>query len=116
METQIGGGLIEEVIQVAEGELQLVDAMAKSQVLVMPILILRTKNANLLQMGGTGGKGTGRPMGILCTRSAYAPHPRASRQQKVLESSVPKTESGLQQSSSRACHDLHASSPFPYYE
>ena len=49
MESQIGGGLIEEVIQVAEGELQLVEAMAKSQVLVMPILILRTKDANLFR-------------------------------------------------------------------
>lgn len=31
-EEQIGGGLIEEVIQVAEGELQLVDTMAESKV------------------------------------------------------------------------------------
>ena len=31
-ETQIGGGLIEEVIQVAEGELTLVDTMAQSKV------------------------------------------------------------------------------------
>ena len=31
-ETQIGAGLIEEVIQVAEGELKLVEIMAKSQV------------------------------------------------------------------------------------
>ena len=33
-ETQIGGGLIEEVIQVAEGELKLVETMAESQVYV----------------------------------------------------------------------------------
>ena len=32
IEQQIGAGLIEEVIQVAEGELKLVDEMAKSQV------------------------------------------------------------------------------------
>ena len=32
METLIGGGLIEEVIQVAEGELQLVDVMKKAEV------------------------------------------------------------------------------------
>ena len=32
METQIGGGLIEEVIQVAEGELQLVDVMIEAKV------------------------------------------------------------------------------------
>ena len=34
METQIGGGLIEEVIQVAEGELNLVKTMAESKVYV----------------------------------------------------------------------------------
>ena len=32
LENQIGAGLIEEVIQVAEGELKLVDVLAKSQV------------------------------------------------------------------------------------
>lgn len=32
VEKEIGAGLIEEVIQVAEGELKLVDEMAKSQV------------------------------------------------------------------------------------
>lgn len=34
VETKIGGGLIEEVIQVAEGELQLVNEMAESKVSV----------------------------------------------------------------------------------
>lgn len=34
-ENQIGGGLIEEVIQVAEGELKLVDCMAESKVYVL---------------------------------------------------------------------------------
>lgn len=33
-ENQIGGGLIEEVIQVAEGELKLVETMAESKVYV----------------------------------------------------------------------------------
>ena len=33
-ENQIGGGLIEEVIQVAEGELKLVDVMAESKAYV----------------------------------------------------------------------------------
>ncbi len=33
-ENQIGGGLIEEVIQVAEGELKLVETMAESEVYV----------------------------------------------------------------------------------
>ena len=32
MESQIGGGLIEEVIQVAEGELRLVETMSESKV------------------------------------------------------------------------------------
>lgn len=32
MENKIGAGLIEEVIQVAEGELKLVDAMTDSKV------------------------------------------------------------------------------------
>ena len=31
MEARIGSGLIEEVVQVAEGELKLVDIMAKSK-------------------------------------------------------------------------------------
>ena len=35
-ENHIGGGLIEEVIQVAEGELKLVDVMAESQAYVPP--------------------------------------------------------------------------------
>lgn len=35
MENQIGAGLIEEVIQVAEGELELVDVMAKAEVYVL---------------------------------------------------------------------------------
>ncbi len=34
-ENQIGGGLIEEVIQVAEGELKLVDTMLESKVCVL---------------------------------------------------------------------------------
>ena len=32
MENQIGGGLIEEVIQVAEGELKLIETMIESKV------------------------------------------------------------------------------------
>jgi NADH dehydrogenase (ubiquinone) 1 alpha subcomplex subunit 5 len=34
-ETQIGGGLIEEVIEVAEGELKLVNTMLESKVCVL---------------------------------------------------------------------------------
>ena len=40
-EQQIGGGLIEEVIQVAEGELKLVETMAESQVYVPDLLAIR---------------------------------------------------------------------------
>ena len=36
IENKIGAGLIEEVIQVAEGELKLVDVLAKSKVYVSP--------------------------------------------------------------------------------
>lgn len=35
VENQIGAGLIEEVIQVAEGEMQLVDIMARAKMLVL---------------------------------------------------------------------------------
>ena len=47
VETQIGAGLIEEVIQVAEGELKLVDTMMEHKVYVSPepfdnILIMLT--------------------------------------------------------------------------
>ena len=42
-EQQIGGGLIEEVIQVAEGELKLVETMAESQVYVSGLLAIRLK-------------------------------------------------------------------------
>ena len=35
MENKIGAGLIEEVIQVAEGELKLADVMLKSKVYVL---------------------------------------------------------------------------------
>lgn len=39
METKIGAGLIEEVIQVAEGELKLVDVMTQAKVYVLSSLI-----------------------------------------------------------------------------
>ena len=40
-ENQIGGGLIEEVIQVAEGELKLVETMAEHQVYVTPLVSIQ---------------------------------------------------------------------------
>ena len=43
-EQQIGGGLIEEVIQVAEGELKLVETMAESQVYVLGLPAIRLKD------------------------------------------------------------------------
>lgn len=47
-EQQIGGGLIEEVIEVAEGELKLVETMAESQVYVPGLLAIRLKRCYLL--------------------------------------------------------------------
>lgn len=45
-ENQVGGGLIEEVIQVAEGELKLVEAMAESKVYVQcPVANQPTENS-----------------------------------------------------------------------
>lgn len=46
-ENQIGGGLIEEVIQVAEGELKLVETMAKSEVYV-PCLVVFYSAGNVI--------------------------------------------------------------------
>lgn len=40
MENQIAGGLIEEVIEVAEGEYKLIDTLAESKVLVFPTSVL----------------------------------------------------------------------------
>lgn len=40
LENKIGAGLIEEVIQVAEGELHLVDTIKSSQVYVRSFLII----------------------------------------------------------------------------
>ena len=57
METQIGGGLIEEVIKVAEGELKLVNAMSESQVYVSPQLgELVARDAWLLLLTHTVGR------------------------------------------------------------
>lgn len=75
-ETQIGAGLIEEVIQVAEGELSLLQTMVDSKVYAPPERSSHfQRNANSWQMGGVGGEATSRPMGILCegpTHTTYA--------------------------------------------
>lgn len=44
-ENQIGGGLIEEVIQVAEGELKLVETMAESEVYVPHLVAIQSAEA-----------------------------------------------------------------------
>ena len=44
-ENQIGGGLIEEVIQVAEGELKLVETMAESEVYVPLLMAIQVTDA-----------------------------------------------------------------------
>ena len=44
-ENQIGGGLIEEVIQVAEGELKLVETMAESEVYVPHSVAIQSAEA-----------------------------------------------------------------------
>jgi NADH dehydrogenase (ubiquinone) 1 alpha subcomplex subunit 5 len=44
MENKIGAGLIEEVIQVAEGELALVDVLSKAEVYVVPPSMLDGTN------------------------------------------------------------------------
>ena len=66
IENKIGGGLIEEVIQVAEGELRLVEELAKEKPYVDPHAY---GNGRLLtgfiQMGRAGRKAAGRAMGIL---------------------------------------------------
>lgn len=40
MENRIGAGLIEEVIEVAEGEFKLIGTLAESKVLVFPTSVL----------------------------------------------------------------------------
>lgn len=47
-ENQIGGGLIEEVIQVAEGELKLVETMAESEVYVPLLMAIQATNGVML--------------------------------------------------------------------
>lgn len=70
LENKIGAGLIEEVIQVAVGELQLVDTMQESKPYVCtlcPIPSLwhdRHSNTHTQQMGESRREATTRPMGI----------------------------------------------------
>ena len=67
IEKKIGAGLIEEVIQVAEGELLLVDEMLENQVYVVlaPTFCAPTTSLIRMQVGGAGRKVSIRPMGLL---------------------------------------------------
>jgi hypothetical protein len=60
--------LIEEVIQVAEGELKLVDTLLKAKVYVFPLFISESIANGPLQMGGSGGEASRRAMDILHAR------------------------------------------------
>lgn len=52
VENKIGAGLIEEVIQVAEGELKLTDILLKAKVYVFGIPLFRRRRLSFdLQMG-----------------------------------------------------------------
>lgn len=66
IEMEIGSGLIEEVIQVAQGERDLVDVLAKSKVYVSspPNITVecRLHALTTIQMGGLGGEAQGGPM------------------------------------------------------
>lgn len=54
VENKIGAGLIEEVIQVAEGELELVDVMSKAEVYVLTSSLQEDTNSR--QMGRLRGE------------------------------------------------------------
>jgi phosphoserine phosphatase len=60
VEKEIGAGLIEEVIQVAEGELKLVDEMAKSQVYVTLFTSGPRFQAPVADLGVTDGRSSQR--------------------------------------------------------
>jgi hypothetical protein len=65
MENKIGAGLIEEVIQVAEGELKLADVLLKSKVYVLCLTLSPYIFANEdSQMGGSRGEAGREPMDI----------------------------------------------------
>jgi hypothetical protein len=51
LETKIGAGLIEEVIQVAEGELKLVDTMVRAKVYVLLSMLILVPANYASQMG-----------------------------------------------------------------
>jgi hypothetical protein len=56
LETKIGAGLIEEVIQVAEGEMKLVDVMVKSKAYVSLSAFIWVPANHAPQMGRFRGK------------------------------------------------------------
>ncbi len=67
MENQLGAGLIEEVIQVADGELKLVDIMAEAKVYVAHLelmLVTSITNSLYLQLGAPRGEASRGSMDI----------------------------------------------------
>jgi hypothetical protein len=68
LENKIGAGLIEEVIQVAEGELKLVGVMVKSKVYVSLSVFLSVPANYASQMGRSRGKASGRTVDIFYAR------------------------------------------------
>jgi len=56
LETKIGAGLIEEVIQVAEGELKLVNTMVRAKVYVLLYMLILVPANYVSQMGRLRGE------------------------------------------------------------
>lgn len=79
IETKLGAGLIEEVIQVAEGENRLVDIMLENKVYVLHLSIGGSWMAMLTdsQVGGPRGKPERGPVGVLRARQAHSDDPGA---------------------------------------
>jgi len=64
IENKIGGGLIEEVLQVAEGELLLVEEMVESRAYVY-LISQASEIANRIQVRRPRGEVTRRTVGVL---------------------------------------------------
>ena len=78
LEQKLGAGLIEEVIQVAEGENQLVDTLAENKVYVAPFtrpIWVHFEKLTSSQVGRSRGEPKRGPVGILRARQAHTSHP-----------------------------------------
>ena len=84
IEKKIGAGLIEEVIQVAEGELQLVDEMLRHQVYVLSARTVHDSSTLLIhnQMGGARREVPARSMVLL---RAWKPGVDSGHQESFLQ-------------------------------